>query len=189
MNVSAAFDVKVTHEILAEGKVLPRPQNKQPVTPKALHSDTSQKTEMNITPKTLRIGTQRRSISRLRSKIYRVRHQSNPTVKQKKKLSEQKIESIIQDSAPFLFKEAKILFETQLRLAGLNKYGKRYADNLKDIALSILYHSPKARKYLKKFLNLPSERTLRNYQSKFPIYPGLNKSVLNSLKAKFRQAP
>jgi hypothetical protein len=69
-----------------------------------------------------------------------------------------------------------------LRLCNISKNRRRYTNELKDIALSVKYHSPKAYRFLRKFLHLPSERTLSEYQKQFPIYPGLNETVLKQLK-------
>jgi len=38
-------------------------------------------------------------------------------------------------------------------------------------------------------MSLPSERTLREYQKRFPIRIGLNEIILSELKCKFENVP
>jgi len=96
----------------------------------------------------------------LRSKIYRLLRDKRKTIPKKSV----EIETIITQSARHLSKTAQTLFATHLRLSCVKNSRKRYSDEFKDLALSILYHSPKAYRFLKKIINLPSERTLRKYQ-------------------------
>lgn len=124
-------------------------------------------------------------IKALRSKIYRLQRYKRNTIPKKSV----EIETIITQSARYLSKTAQTLFATHLRLSCVKNSGKRYNDEFKDLALSILYHSPKAYQFLKKIINLPSERTLREYQKKCPIYVGINKTVLLQLKNTFANAP
>lgn len=56
---------------------------------------------------------------------------------------------------------------------------------MKDIALSIKYHSPRTYKFLQRIMSLPSIRTLNEYQRKFSVSPGLNSTVLNQLRNDF----
>lgn len=136
-----------------------------------------------LTPKSLRLHKKSRMIARLRSQINRYRQEKKFASRIKIK---QDVETIINASSKFLEKEALILFASQLRLSVKNKYAKRYSDEVKDIALSIKYHSPKTYKLLQKFLHIPTIRTLNEYQNKFSISPGLNFTVLNQLKNNFR---
>lgn len=138
-----------------------------------------------LTPKALRLNAQKRTIKALRSKIYRLQRDKKKSIPKKSV----EIEKIITQSARYLSKTAQTLFATHLRLSCVKSTRKRYSDEFKDLALSILYHSPKAYRFLKKIINLPSERTLREYQKKCPIYVGVNETVLLQLKHTFANAP
>lgn len=128
-----------------------------------------------------------RTIFALRSKINRLKT-FRPNNKRTNKRTKD-IETILGDCAPFLTTQAQTLLASQLRLSVCAKSRRRFSDEEKDIALSIFYHSPKAYRFLKSLLPLPSERTVRQYQSHFPIYPGLNDSVFSELKNKFPNRP
>ena len=134
----------------------------------------------------MRITTQKRRIANLRSRIQRFQ-------KQKKNLTQSsvdiEIDSVINTCAKYLDKDAHTFFASHLRLCGVKKNRRRYTKELKDIALSIKYHSPKAYRFLCKILHLPTIRTLNEYEKQFPIYPGLNQTVLNELKRRSEQLP
>lgn len=132
--------------------------------------------QLTLTPKTLRLRKQKKIIAILRSKINRLKKIKNNKSQYKK--HKVKVQKLIEKNAEFLPKKAHIFLKTQLCLSICNKYGRRYDNNFKDIALSILYHSPKTYRFLKTVLTLPSERTLREYQKKFPIRVGLNEIIL-----------
>lgn len=153
-------------------------------TPKLILNETSTsspKAPLDLTPKSLRLNAQKRTIKALRSKIYRLQRDKRKTIPKKSV----EIEKIITQSARYLSKTAQTLFATHLRLSCIKNSRKRYSDEFKDLALSILYHSPKAYRFLKKIINLPSERTLREYKKKCQIYVGINETVLLQLKNTF----
>lgn len=54
-----------------------------------------------------------------------------------------KITELLDDAFSFLSKPAKILFTSQLLLNKRSKNNRQYSDELKDIALSIYFQSPK----------------------------------------------
>lgn len=90
-------------------------------------------------------------------------------------------------SARCLSKTAQTLFATHLRLSHVKNSRKRYNDEFKDLALSILYHLPKAYRFIKKIINLPSERTQR-IPKKMSNYVGISETVLLQLKNTFANA-
>jgi len=155
------------------------------------HQYVDHNSQLILTPKTLRLRKQKKLLAALRSKINRLDKMKKNKIQYKK--HQIKIQKLIEESEALLPKKAlqkaNILFKAQLHLSVRNKYGKRYDNNFKDIALSILYHSPKTYWFLKKIMNLPSERTLREYQKRFPIRIGLNKIILSELKCKFKNVP
>lgn len=107
--------------------------------------DHKHNSQLILTPKTLRLRKQKEVIAALRSKINRLNKLKNNTIQYKTNYV--KIQKLIEESATFLPKETHILFKTQLCLSKRNKYGRRYNNHFKDIALSILYHSPKTYRF------------------------------------------
>lgn len=77
------------------------------------------------------------------------------------------------------------IFKNQLKLANVNKYGRRYKENQKSFALGLYYNSPKAYNFMRKYLCLPTVRSLRNLLQSIEVSCGLNINVLEVLKLKF----
>ena len=75
------------------------------------------------------------------------------------------------------------LYQAQMQMGKISKHGHRWSEDMKDFSLSLFYHSPKAYKFVTKIFQLPSVRTLQNYQSKVDIEPGLLQPVLTTLKS------
>lgn len=57
---------------------------------------------------------------------------------------------------------------------------------MKEICLNWYYTSPKGYKMMASIMRLPSRRTLRTWQSSMKINPGINKSIMDSLKIHFK---
>jgi len=62
-----------------------------------------------------------------------------------------------------------------------DRRGFRYTDELKKFALSIHFYSPKAYRFLKKYLVLPHESTLSEWMSGADCSPGICLDVINRL--------
>lgn len=140
-----------------------------------------------MTPKSRHISTQKRTILALRSKINRLKLTRNNKLNNKT-IQQQKLEEIVAGCA-FLPEKLRTLLTSQLLLSKSSKNNRRFSDDFKDIALSIFYHSPKTYRFLKTIITLPSVKTLRTYQNKFPVYTGFNETVLANLKECFEKAP
>lgn len=69
------------------------------------------------------------------------------------------------------------LVEAQLKLNCCKKTGMRWSDDMKDFGLSLLYHGPRSYRFLRTLLPLPSVRTLRRYQEKITVKPGVHDHV------------
>ena len=77
-----------------------------------------------------------------------------------------------------------MILSTQLKISARKGKDKRWDDRYKVFALRILYHSPKAYRGLKKFLDFPSISTLQLFvRSSFgPMVQGINPSVMELLR-------
>ena len=54
--------------------------------------------------------------------------------------------------------------------------GSRYSQNIKEFAISLNFYSPRAYKFVRKFLNLPHPSTLRSWSSNIECDPGFLKN-------------
>lgn len=79
---------------------------------------------------------------------------------------------------------AKILFMMQFREQGKKAKGRRFNLQEKILSLSILKQSPRAYRFVRKFLSLPAPQTLRKLLTRANIKPGINKKIFTQLKSK-----
>ncbi|XP_045483134.1 uncharacterized protein LOC123688587 [Harmonia axyridis] len=96
------------------------------------------------------------------------------------------ISRLICESKRYLSKDAHIIFANELKANFVNKFNRRYDDDLKEMCLLWYYASPKGYKALSKSLNLPTVRSLRNWQAKLKISPGISPAIEESLKIHFK---
>jgi len=78
--------------------------------------------------------------------------------------------------------------QMQLRLDHLKRKGWRFKKMEKSFALSLYYNSPKAYTFMRKFLCLPTIRSLKKWLQLLDVSCGLNENVLEILKTKFINA-
>ncbi|KAJ8725324.1 hypothetical protein PYW08_003507 [Mythimna loreyi] len=84
--------------------------------------------------------------------------------------------------------EIQIFTKLQLKSA-MKPRGRRFSNQEKIMALTILKQSPKAYRLLQKMFVLPSIRCLQNLLSTFNVQPGINENLLNDLKNIARNLP
>lgn len=69
------------------------------------------------------------------------------------------------------------LLDAQVKLSQCKKKGMRWSNQMKDFALSVLYHGPRAYRFLRTVIPLPSISTLNRYQQTIRCKPGLHDHV------------
>ncbi|XP_046402977.1 uncharacterized protein LOC124168752 [Ischnura elegans] len=128
------------------------------------------------TPRTSkRIVCYRQSIDRLRTNLFRER---------KRKAVQKKCErrQLAEISQKYLPTSAHKLLMAQLKLSQARKYGRRWSSYMKDFALSLYYHGPRAYRFLRKTLCLPSVRSLISWQKKVVVMPGIDNNAMVALE-------
>ncbi|XP_064475297.1 uncharacterized protein LOC135389170 [Ornithodoros turicata] len=86
-------------------------------------------------------------------------------------------------------KEALEIFRVQLYLQRFRKYGRRWPEYFRGLALKLHFMGPRAYRFLSRFLALPTERTLRTWLKDIHVEPGVLPEVLNRLEAKLKDLP
>ena len=76
----------------------------------------------------------------------------------------------------------KRFFESQIRAASSSKFGIRWPEHDKLLALGLCYKSPAAYQYMKHIFGLPSNSTLHSYMSQFKVLHGFNCDYLKALE-------
>ncbi|XP_047034960.1 uncharacterized protein LOC124640998 isoform X2 [Helicoverpa zea] len=84
--------------------------------------------------------------------------------------------------------EIKIFTKLQLKYNAKPR-GRRFSNEEKIMALTILKQSPKAYSLLQKMFVLPSKRCLQSLLSAFTLEPGINKNIINDLKKMASRLP
>lgn len=79
---------------------------------------------------------------------------------------------------------AKKILLMQVNQCAKKSKGRRFTEDEKLIALSVLKQSPKCYKFLRKIFILPSKTTLNKFVSDFNIESGINKQVFDAVKEK-----
>lgn len=110
-----------------------------------------------FSPKTRRITTQWRTILALRSKINRLKYINSGRMKNKYK-ERTKVEQLVEECASFLPEPVHVLLTSQILLGKRCKNTRRFSDDLKDIALSMFYHSPKTYRFLRSLKSIVSKK-------------------------------
>lgn len=77
---------------------------------------------------------------------------------------------------------AKKIFWMQIKQYAKKIKGRRFSNEEKMIALSILKQSPKCYKFLQRIFILPSKNTLNKMISKLKVLPGINKQIFDTIK-------
>lgn len=77
---------------------------------------------------------------------------------------------------------AKKIFWMQIKQYAKKIKGRRFTNEEKMIALSILKQSPKCYKFLQRIFILPSKNTLNKMISKLNVLPGINKQIFDTIK-------
>lgn len=79
--------------------------------------------------------------------------------------------------------KSKDLFQNVRKINQKKPAGHRYSQDTKKIALTLHFCSPKAYKYCREILHLPSPRSLSNWISNVEAEPGFFKNVFKSLES------
>ncbi|KAI5640343.1 transposase protein domain-containing protein [Phthorimaea operculella] len=95
------------------------------------------------------------------------------------KLSEKKSFKAMVDELP---RHTKTFLYMQVNLVNKHVKSRRFSNDEKLLALTLLKQSPKGYKLLQKLFILPSRRTLTTFTRDFMMSPGVNQNVLNQLK-------
>lgn len=77
---------------------------------------------------------------------------------------------------------AKTILTKQLRLCTLKKKQRRFTEDEKVFFLSLFKQGPKSYRYLRKFLILPSEATLKRFVGTLQVTSGINAQIFNAIK-------
>jgi len=77
---------------------------------------------------------------------------------------------------------AKELFESQIKNSERGPTGRRYSDELKKIALTLHFYSPRAYEYMRSFICLPASSSISNWTSSVKCEPGFFVDVINHIK-------
>lgn len=138
-----------------------------------------------LTPRTSRkVKRLKTNLNTVRCKLFRTQKINTKCFCRMNKMSytRTKISQLIRDAKLFLSKEAHTLFANELKSAGINKYSRRYDDNLKELCLLWYYASPRGYRTISRVLNLPTVRSLQLWQSELTVSPGINSAVIKALK-------
>ncbi|XP_064094805.1 uncharacterized protein LOC135207146 [Macrobrachium nipponense] len=92
--------------------------------------------------------------------------------------------TIIKNASKYISGTALEFFKTQMKLAGVSKYGRRYSLPQKCFSLGLYFKSPRAYNFISKIFTLPTTRMLRYWVSKIDFNVGWNESVFKLLKQK-----
>ncbi|CAK1593889.1 unnamed protein product [Parnassius mnemosyne] len=84
---------------------------------------------------------------------------------------------------------AQKLFWMQIKQANKNIKGRRFSDEEKLIALSILKQSPKCYRFLQKMFILPSKTTLNKVVASLDVTSGINLKIFEALKLEVETWP
>lgn len=74
-------------------------------------------------------------------------------------------------------------------MQGRKKKGRRFSKEIKEFALSLYFHGPKAYRQISKVLCLPHPRSLRKWLAEVPMTPGIIPGVLSALKDAVKDWP
>jgi len=146
--------------------------NQQPDRLKGSESVASQ------TPSTLSSSTPRKTALRRRLAVHRV---TNSRLKHQRKMWRQKfrqlkkeinrrnsgnfaLQNILSVTQKLLSEDGQALFSTQLKLASVQAKGRRYSNEMKNLALSLYYRGAKTYRFFQLFLHfLASRRCICGY--------------------------
>ena len=67
--------------------------------------------------------------------------------------------------------------------------GYRYSEEVKKVALTVHFYSPKAYSYIRKIFSLPHQSSIRNWISSVNCEPGFHADVLQNLLEQLRKRP
>ena len=95
-----------------------------------------------------------------------------------RKLLENAPADLLQDQFSGLTLE---MFQNQIKNSVQKPGGRRYNEEIKKVALTLHFYSPKAYLFVRKGLRLPHPASLRNWQSSVECEPGFLKDVLENL--------
>lgn len=81
------------------------------------------------------------------------------------------------------------LLGSQVRMHGWKTKGRRWSKEIKEFALSLYFHGPKAYRRISKVLCLPHPRSLRKWLAEVHMTPGIIPGVLVALKDAVKDWP
>ena len=132
-----------------------------------------------------RLAAQRVTTSRLKSQRIMWREkcrQLKKTLKVGQSSGSRNLRVILSATEKLLSEEGQALFATQLKFASCHKEGRRYSNELKNLALSLHYKGAKAYRFLASIFTLPSKSSLHLWMQNLNIQPGLCNNVWDVLK-------
>ncbi|XP_042143896.1 uncharacterized protein LOC121834216 [Ixodes scapularis] len=135
-----------------------------------------------FTPQTATIVSKWKGDAQKYRKVLSRTRKQERTRKPTKKAALQTLRSIV--SAEFY-----TLLEGQVLIQGRKKKGRRWPQELREFALSMYFHGPKAYRFLSKVLALPTPRSLRRWLSEVPMTPGIISGVFDVLKDTVKDWP
>lgn len=116
--------------------------------------------------------------------IVKQKHDHIRKLKRQYKNRSQQLKGILKDDSPLiktLYKDMPMttvtLLLSQIRCAKRAPRGRRWTEDEKVIALSLYKRGPKCYSLLRRFIALPSVRTLQTLLSNFTFKPGINGNI------------
>ncbi|XP_077507590.1 uncharacterized protein LOC144118522 [Amblyomma americanum] len=82
---------------------------------------------------------------------------------------------------PHLPQDLFELVKAQIRLCSFPKSKKHWSKQMKQFALNLFFHSPKAYRFLREMLHLPHVRTLRRWLADIPMTPGIIPGAMDAI--------
>ncbi|XP_077494730.1 uncharacterized protein LOC144105484 isoform X1 [Amblyomma americanum] len=84
---------------------------------------------------------------------------------------------------PHLPQDLFELVKAQIRLCSFPKSKKHWSKQIKQFALNLFFHSPKAYRFLREKLHLPHVRTLRRWLADIPMTPGIIPGAMDAIES------
>lgn len=89
---------------------------------------------------------------------------------------------------PHVHKTFFRLLETQGKINGVKRRGRRWSPEHRQVALNLYFHGPKAYRHLSRLLDMPAVRSLKQWLSNIPMAPGVIPTVIEALEEATRNS-
>lgn len=103
------------------------------------------------------------------------------------RIGKRKVKKLSQSEAlnairPYVRKTFFRLLETQVKINGVKRRGRRWSPEHRQFALNLYFHGPKAYRHLSRLLDMPTVRSLKQWLSNIPMTPGVIPTAIEALE-------